>query len=155
MYCTRCGKEIDYNATVCNECLAKEAAEKAAKESAATNIFDEPDGFSTAYTAPAASGENTRMRGFGAALTGVILSFVGLMFCLLGSEDESVFGLIIVGMGMLIASMILGGISIGKFVSTKREGLPVPIATLVMGIAALSEGAIFFITLLDTLAILL
>ena len=28
MYCTRCGKQIDYDAIVCNECLEKEKLEK-------------------------------------------------------------------------------------------------------------------------------
>lgn len=156
MYCTRCGKQIDYDATVCNECAAREAAENAAKNSTVTNIFEEQGGFGVAHSAPIApTGENTRMRGFGAALTGVILSFVGLIFCMLGGVDEEAFGLIIIGIGMLIASMILGAISLGRFFSTKREGKPVPIATLVMGIASLAEGGIFFITFLGTLALLL
>ena len=29
MYCTKCGKQIDYDAIVCNECLEKEKTEAA------------------------------------------------------------------------------------------------------------------------------
>ena len=48
MYCTRCGKKIDYDAFVCNECVKQEEASFAAEKIEATEPVIEP----TAETTP-------------------------------------------------------------------------------------------------------
>ena len=69
MNCKKCGKEIDYEAEVCNECVAAEASvEPVAEEVAAAegvvavNVADNKKG---------------KMAGFGKALTSLLLPIIG------------------------------------------------------------------------------
>lgn len=43
MYCTRCGKKIDYESFVCNECLQKEAALEQAQHEPVIEVSTEPE----------------------------------------------------------------------------------------------------------------
>ena len=87
MFCNRCGKEIDYNATVCNECLEQERRARGNNIPPATPPY------------PAKEKEGSVMTGFGKALISVILSVAGVMFAvfalcigmfyLAGSQDPA------------------------------------------------------------------
>lgn len=70
MFCKKCGKEIDYEATVCREC---EEAEAVSSEVTAEVVAAE------AATVEAANVPSNRMKGFGKALTGAIIGVVGFM----------------------------------------------------------------------------
>lgn len=72
MNCKKCGKEIDYEAEVCNECVAAEASVEPAVEEVASaegvvavNVADNKKG---------------KMVGFGKALTSLILPIIGALF---------------------------------------------------------------------------
>ena len=54
MFCTRCGKKIDYDALVCNECLMQEAAANApAEEEIAAPVLENTENVATATEEPA------------------------------------------------------------------------------------------------------
>lgn len=109
MYCTKCGKQIDYDSPICKECVDEMAASAAPAETVEPevdqNVIEQSEieqpvqtelqpGESVevapaTYTAqptpppavyPSAGGANLRMRGFGKALTSTILGFVGYIF---------------------------------------------------------------------------
>ena len=145
MFCRFCGKELQEDASFCGNCGA--AVEK---EAVAETFFAEEK--------PLPIG-NPRMLGFGRALTGTILSFVGMIFfciaCALitGAEsydyfygrnyiyEEDLFASLAFVMGAIalgVISVVFGVKSIKTF--KKAQG-PKPIPTLVLGIASLAEGA--------------
>lgn len=109
MYCTKCGKQIDYDSPICKECVDEMAASAAPAETVEPeveqNVIEQSEieqpvqtelqpGESVevapaTYTAqptpppavyPSAGGANLRMRGFGKALTSTILGFIGYFF---------------------------------------------------------------------------
>jgi hypothetical protein len=109
MYCTKCGKQIDYDSPICKECVDEMAASAATAETVEPeveqNVIEQSEieqpvqtelqpGESVevapaTYTAqptpppavyPSAGGANLRMRGFGKALTSTILGFIGYFF---------------------------------------------------------------------------
>jgi hypothetical protein len=109
MYCTKCGKQIDYDSPICKECVDEMAASAAPAEAVEPaveqNVIEQSEieqpvqtelqpGESVevapaTYTAqptpppavyPSAGGANLRMRGFGKALTSTILGFIGYFF---------------------------------------------------------------------------
>ncbi len=208
MYCTRCGKKIDYDAFVCNECVKQEEvafAEVKAEEPAPAleatpeTVTEEPVADTATaepvqepaqepvnpqptYTAPnnqqyyysnpntsyqqgAAQNPyqnsaytpytpyqpqpttgNPRMNGFGKALTSTILGFVSFIFSVeaIGFAYESFAAIVLLMMtlGMAIPSLVMGIRSIKTFTGAPKQGLPRPIATLVLGITGLSLAAI-------------
>lgn len=74
MNCKKCGKEIDYEAEVCNECVAAEVnVEPVVEEVASAEGVAE-------VTLNNASGKNPKMIGFGKALTSLLLPIVGAIF---------------------------------------------------------------------------
>ena len=108
MYCTKCGKQIDYDSPICKECVDEMAAAAAPTEAVEPTIelpvieqseVEQPEqtelqpGESVevapiTYTvepaaqpaAQPAANATLRMRGFGKALTSTILGFVGYIF---------------------------------------------------------------------------
>jgi hypothetical protein len=109
MYCTKCGKQIDYDSPICKECVDEMAVAAAPAETVEPeveqNVIEQSEieqpvqtelqpGESVevapaTYTAqptpppavyPSAGGANLRMRGFGKALTSTILGFIGYFF---------------------------------------------------------------------------
>ncbi len=137
MYCSKCGKEIDYDALVCREC---EQAEQ------------------TASVEMPAGGGKPRMRGFGQALAGCIIGFVatlisvvvymaGMVIVLNALED----GANIVRMAAILVLFevlsivpaiiaIVKGVRAVKIFKATPSELPKPIATLVVGIHAIFFG---------------
>lgn len=61
MYCKKCGKEIDYEAEVCNECAEAVAVEEVAPAAAV-----------------AADGKNPKLIGLGKAITSLLLPIIGM-----------------------------------------------------------------------------
>lgn len=127
MYCTKCGKKIDYNATVCNECKAAEAGGYYYAyhgENAAT------------FDAPAVS---TRMFGFGRALAGVIIGFVGLYVAIFSIALAAILPVagvvcVLIALSMGAMSLVFGVQSIATFKALKNGPGGSPIATLVVAI---------------------
>ena len=149
MYCTKCGKWISYDATVCNECKAAEAAQNAANNDSLNHVFA-----SSPYGAPADS--QNRMFGFGKALTSTILGFVGFIVACIAmvagiADTTTAVILFIMGTGMAVVSLIFGIQSIFTFKRRSAEGCAKPIATLVLGIVGLSLAALAMIYLLLSL----
>ena len=212
MFCTRCGKKIDYDALVCNECLMQEAVANApAEEEVAAPVLENTENVATdteepayttaqepvnpqpTYTAPnnqqyyynqnayqnnayqnpaytpyttyqqpqpAATTGNPRMFGFGKALASSILGFSAYLFSAftLGFSESGLGGatiiLLMMTLGMAIPSLVMGIRSIKTFTGAPKQGLPRPIATLVLGICGLSFAAIaLFISFIALIAI--
>lgn len=170
MYCTKCGKQIDYDAIVCNECLEKERLENLSGD---TNEFREEELKSepeyrevpkyqydmTEEAAPAQSGtSNPRMFGFGRALTSTILGFIGWIFSYIAlivcavaiSEEDAIAAGIVLNLfatGLSVPSLILGIKSVIGFKSRVSKGAVKPIPSLILGIVGLSFSALalFFV----------
>ena len=98
MYCTKCGKQIDYDSPICKECVDEMAVAAAPAETVEPEVEQsvteqtELQPGESAEVAPAdfiveptprpivqpmVGGVNLRMRGFGKALTSTILGFIG------------------------------------------------------------------------------
>ena len=193
MFCSKCGKEINYDSPICYECISAMANEtqnqnvNAAEEAEApvsiqqsleAPVVEEPSNAAPVnnevplYAVPFApmpvpqprpqqqapltipGGKSSRMEGFGGALTAVILSTVGFIMiyvalyaAVLGSAIGIIFGALLT-LAPYIIALVLGIKSITTFVSVKRSGRPVPIATLIMGIEALATSAIMIMYML-------
>jgi len=174
MFCSKCGKEINYDSPICLECISAMADEKAAAEEKkadaepAVNEQQENKPEEPVYTynpqpqpqpqlyvvpmapaapvAPQTGGKSTRMQGFGIALAGTIISAVSIffmMFAFIGALSVTIMGTLftMITIGMCVTSLIFGIKSIKTFVSVKREGNPVPIATLILGIETIATAA--------------
>ena len=206
MYCTRCGKKIDYDAFVCNECVKQEqeafaevkaeepapaleatpetVTEEPVADTATAEPAQEPVNPQPTYTAPnnqqyyysnpntsyqqgAAQNPyqnsaytpyttyqqpqpttgNPRMNGFGKALASTILGIFSYIFSFVAIEVAafelagSAVVLFLMALGMAIPSLIMGIKSIKTFTSAPKQGLPRPIATLVLGIVGLCAAA--------------
>ena len=110
MYCSKCGKQIDYEATVCHECAAASATEAApAPQQQAyqqpayqqpayqQQVYQQPvyqqQAYQQTYAQPAVrGGSNPIMYGFGGALASAILSMFAFIFCMVLSGEMSYVG---------------------------------------------------------------
>lgn len=149
MYCRKCGKQIDYDAPICNECRDAEIffGDSSNKD------FSQPIG--------------DRKEGFGQALASTIIGAITFFISLIamtiitiaieeitygynggGSIGISIF-LAVSCLGGAIPAMIFGIKSIKCFIAAKRDGRIKPIATLVCGIVGLVLSAltIFYVLL--------
>ena len=168
MYCTRCGKQIDYDAPLCLECTAEMAnkareekkynesempradhASEQTYENSAQQTYTAPQ---QTYTAPqqtyVAPKPDTRKEGLGKAICSLVLSFListfgGMAIGFMISELTGAgvfFALATVAMG--VVSIINGAMSIKTFKNVKNEGNPAPIPTLIIGIVGLAMSAL-------------
>ena len=138
-YCTKCGKYIDYDATICNEC--KQAEEQAKKEVAQDFGFEQSEFTNTNYSnsysnsttftndtvnaTPVPAQQGSIMTGFGKALTAVILATVASLFLSFLTEFTDVdvaYILAAFTIGLSIPSLILGIQSIKCFLREKAKG---------------------------------
>lgn len=145
MYCSKCGKEIGYDALVCRECEQREAR---------TTLVEAPAPAQTSTE----SEENPRMRGFGKALAGCIIGFVATIVSVIvymvglvsvleafdGGADIGRMAAIILFFELLaiipgIMAIVYGAKSVKLFRATPKT-LPKPIATLVVGIHSIFFG---------------
>ena len=149
MYCSKCGKQIDYNATVCNECKSAEMG----------GYYYYGAAPAAAPVPPAAPVASTRMVGFGKALAGVIVGFFGYIFSIVAMVSytfpmtfgsfagATVFALMALVMGVL--ALVFGVQSIKTFKSLKNGPGGSPIATLILGIVSTAWGGftLFFVVI--------
>ena len=171
MYCTKCGKQIDYDAPLCLECtaeMAKQArdekklsenatpAPQQSYESAPQQTYTAPQQTYTApqqtYTAPqqtyVAQRPDTRKEGIGKAICSLVLacciSFVGglaIGFMISELVGAAVF-FTLATIAMGVVSIVNGAMSIKTFVNVKNAGNPLPIPTLILGIVGLAVTVI-------------
>ena len=148
MYCSKCGKQIDYESTVCAECVAKmanKAGESAPSADVAPVVAAAPE--VTHVIAASAPQANTRMLGFGKALASTILSFASIFLVIfsLVSIATFLFGLgiflLLASIAAIVISIIFGIKSIKTFIVAKKAGTGTPVATLVLGINGLVTAA--------------
>ncbi len=155
MFCRFCGKELEDDSVFCGNCGAPVGKEKAPvkKEQEVVEPFfvkEEPAPVREPFFAeekplPAV---NPRMVGFGKALTGTILSFVGMVLFFIIFEiilwaccyDDymAAFVLLLGTIALGVVSVVFGVKSIKTFKNAQGQK---PIATLILGIISLAEGA--------------
>ena len=146
MYCKKCGKELDQEAELCEECKAKEA-EAPVAETPAQPVAPAP-----------AADYNPRMEGFKPALTGAIFATVAVIVAAIASAllysgwFGAIIGILFLAAAVVLAvpALILGIRSIKVFVNQKNAGQPVPIATLILGIATCCEVVGIAVTVLTS-----
>ena len=152
MYCTKCGKQIDYDAEVCNECKAAETA----RNENDYNPFEEPPiGVPT--------DADNRMFGFGKALASTIIAVVNLIFSFIAmavslEEPDAGIVLILMGIAMFVVSLIFGIKSITTFKRRCRENCAKPIPTLILGIVGIvvsATAAMYLFVALCVVAVLI
>lgn len=205
MFCSKCGKRIEYNSPICLECISAMAEESQSKEDSMQvqpkaseeriepcneNVYSaQNNAYRGEYAQPrpqpqpqpqlqpcyngnvslfyseqpkintpvavmeakveeqvGAGEKSTRMAGFGIALAGTIISFVSsflMIFSFTGLAFSSAGGvfLFMLTIASCVVSIVFGIKSIRTFVSVRREGNPVPIATLILGINGLGTAA--------------
>ncbi len=142
-YCRKCGKEIEQDTGLCEDCRNRELIfEEYEQEPVA---IDEANKFETEQPAQSSG----RMFGFGKALASAIVGVVSVAFAYIATAlallgEEGVAGCAvcltfsIVG---AIVSLTFGIISIKTFIQKKNEGEIKPIATLVCGIVGCAMTA--------------
>lgn len=172
MYCKKCGKKLDYESDICNECaqndefFSAEPIIEPAPQPQPAPVYAEP----VAAPAPAAPIDptNTRKYGIGKAITSIILGFVGyiisyLVLTVITSIMEetgtvefvspAMMFLVLVSLGLAIPSLILGIKSIVTFIKRAKGGYVKPIPTLILGIIAVNLAAC--VLLFDALSCLM
>ena len=123
MYCQKCGKFTNSDATICTECLQKEAQPTFTYQPAGT------------YQSPI---------NLGKAIAAMILSYVGFIFiyigCILATEGI-LPAVCIVGLVPTIIGLVFGCSSISNFKQTKyiRSGKRIPV--LILGILSVVNAA--------------
>lgn len=141
MYCNKCGKQISYEAVMCNEC--REESEKRERFSNYTGNLP--------YELPTYGSDMTlgvehplTKSGLGAAITSLVLSFISLiavasiMMVLTMNENGSVLWGAIACVLMSIASIVFSVLAIKAFRRRVAYGQKKPILSLVFGLASLS-----------------
>ena len=160
MYCKKCGKKLDYESDICNECaqndefFSAEPIIEPAPQPQPAPVYAEP----VAAPAPAAPIDptNTRKYGIGKAITSIILGFVGYIISYLvltvltaimespGApeiESPALMFFVFVSLGLAIPSLILGIKSIITFIKRAKGGYVKPIPTLILGIIGVNLAA--------------
>ena len=135
MYCQKCGKFTNSDATICTECLQKEAQ---------PTITYQPTG---AYQSPI---------NLGKAIAAMILSYVGFIFIYIGfilATEGILPAVCIVGLVPTIIGLVFGCSSISNFKQTKyiRSGKRIPV--LILGILSVVNAASGLLVALCAIAI--
>lgn len=134
MYCTKCGKELDHDGTLCDDCRNEEL------------IYG--DNAVDSYVEEVFAQNGSRMSGFGKALTSTILGFIGIILSMvalaMAEEYDAIVSIIV--MFFIIAPFIIGlvfGIkSVKRFVAACKEDQVKPIPAFVLGLVGLVEATI-------------
>lgn len=151
MYCSRCGKQIDYDAIVCNECRAKEEAEKLASQnqtaeqpvSAPAVPVQPAQGF---YQQAQATCEQPLDDGKGKAIAGVVMGGIAAFLSIFAIYITMIYfavGFVVFCIPTIvlgILAVVNGAKSIKQFTYVKNHGGSKPVGTLVMGIISLALG---------------
>ena len=170
MYCSRCGKEIDYDARFCVDCAKEIAYESAlaqsrakeAKAAKAEAVNESVANQAPAYVVPVArpagsanstpvsSDPNEAKFGLGKAIGSLVMSNVAVflsyisIFAAIASPGFAMF-LLFASLPLAIISLVQGIKSIKAFTSRSRAGYKKPVVTLVLGIIGLATAALALI----------
>ena len=154
MFCSKCGKKIDYDAVVCNECSGNQS------------FFVEEVQKPTVEEKP----KTSRSLGIGNAISGAVLGYVALIFSAIGMcysivgviafiigiaegpEDILIIGGAFLAIGVVfgLVGLIMSIVSLKKGIASiklVKKSSPKPIATLVLGIVSVDyavAGLIMF-----------
>lgn len=152
MYCSRCGKQIDYDAIVCNECRAKEEAEKLASQN---QTAEQPVSAPAVPVQPAqgyyqqAQTVNSNQPiddGKGKAIAGVVMGGIAAFLSIFAVYITMIYfaiGFVVFCIPTTvlgILAVVNGAKSIKQFTYVKNHGGSKPVGTLVMGIISLALG---------------
>lgn len=183
MYCTNCGKQINYNSPVCVECVrAAEAKANGGWQNGAQNgayqqggdtyenyySFEpiNPDVFGAGQNAPygtrhsgqqpAAGNGNYYKMGLGRSIVAAVLAQLAVLF--ISTFVEGDLGLLIAGMLLTalpcaIVALCLGIASIKCFREAKRTATGLPIPTLIIGIHAVVNASLALLLCLASFAL--
>ena len=148
MFCSKCGKQIDYDAVVCNECSGNQS------------FFVEEVQKPTVEEKP----KTSRTLGIGNAIAGAVLGYVALIFSAIGM-CYSIFGVIAfiigiaegpedilmigetffaIGVVFGLVGLIMSIVSLKKGIASiklVKKSSPKPIATLVLGTVSVDYAA--------------
>ncbi len=156
MRCMKCGKELDHDGNICDECLKNGVVFEELTEIVPVEVVDEP--VPQNVNAPVKQ-QGDRMHGFAKALLSTIFGnlSVFLMSSVLstlsmneimeeaGASYTVSWPNILIGLHgivLMIISMVFGVRSIKTFIADKEAGRVKPIATLVCGIIGVVASAI-------------
>lgn len=142
MYCRKCGKQIDYDAPICNECRTAENVFDALSNNGFSQpIGDRKEGFGRSLTSTIIGGITFFLSLISMAIISVALQEITYGYYSGGSIVISIF-LSVSCLGGAIPAMIFGIKSIRCFIVAKNDGRIKPIATLVCGIVGLVLSAL-------------
>lgn len=153
MYCKRCGKFIDYQADVCNECAQAELGVQPVPAQAQPQAVEQEGSVTT---------------GLGKSIAAVILGIFGFAFVYgalivvsemgmyadfdygygyaSGVSYEALAAILMVftmiSVGLSIPSLIMSIASVKTFVNEKNAGRKKPIPTLIIGISGIVYSAL-------------
>ena len=148
MFCSKCGKQIDYDAVVCNECSGNQS------------FFVEEVQKPTVEEKP----KTSRSLGIGNAISGAVLGYIALIFSAIGMcysivgviafiigmtegpEDPLRIGVAFLAIGVVfgLVGLIMSIVSLKKGIASiklAKKSSPKPIATLVLGIVSVDYAA--------------
>ena len=158
MYCRKCGKWMDYEAEVCEDCKRQEQAQsyqqpatyEAPQPTQPANSF-----YGVEVSVPKYRG--SRMKKFGLALAAVIVAQFALGFfmgIIMGIEEaldgydsssmylvigSSMYALYVIGFALAIFSLIGGIVSVVSGFGAKKRGEVTPIPAIILGFIAMVE----------------
>ena len=156
MYCRKCGKEIDYDAEICLECQGH------------AHPIEEHDSYAEEnYYASMYAESKAKKAGLARAITAACL---GVVACVMSNFAMSSLSALIESWGQIIDSAIvavayvlaflsLGGAipglingikSIKCFKDAKKNALPKPVATLILGIGATVTSSVSIVYFIAT-----
>lgn len=148
MYCTKCGKELDHDGTLCDDCRNEEL------------IYG--DNEVDSYVEEVTVQNGSRMSGFGKALTSTILGFIGMIFAFWAAAiaeeyvDDAiiVIAVLIPVIPLFILNLIFGIKSVKRFVAACKEDQVKPIPAFVLGLVGLEEATIIVCDVVSVFMIL-
>lgn len=171
MYCRKCGKQVNDGEELCEECrhndlvFGEEKIDKASAGYGSANAGNNGNagaGYASnaAYTYPGyqPAPANSRMYGFGRALTSTILGIAGVIMQSISSgfaqsaladylDMSSLFTslgwvFLLLSLPFAVVAVILGIKSIKAFKYIKSQGGAKPVATLVLGIIGVAAAGL-------------
>ena len=155
MYCNKCGKYIDYDATVCNECKAQEEAERKQREQKFEDRLKDELRFRPA-------GSYSRMYGFIPALVAAILGHVAFSLSMASfgafvrADSIRIWHVLLIYSFLTFPGFACGvfglrfGINGLKLVQRSKENGVTPIAPMVLDIVGIvSSGVGMFMVFID------
>lgn len=152
MYCRRCGKKMEYDGDICNECNSFDSFFEAPKQETPQVTYTQNTYSQSSYSQPSKPAQRgSVMEGFKKALAATIMSTFAYVFVLIASEIITASGsydemlgtipLFIITLGLSIPSLIMGISSIKLFKEQKELGRVKPIPALILGINAVVNSA--------------